>query len=148
MHKQNIITLSLIISGLAINPVVADSDEIIRVNKERQNITRSVSNSISSILYDRGIDKEKANEMAQEIVNKADEVFLSLMIQMLEQKNIVTHGEVLEYLSTAALYREKIDFKQYDNLVGMVRKIKKEVLNQNTLKELSSIAKMNKQLFV
>jgi len=111
-------------------------------------MTHSVSNRIASLLHHRGIDEQIASEIAGNVVKDEDEVFLSLMIQTLEQKNIVTQEDVVEYLSTAALYREKIDFKQYDNLVGMVRKIKKEILDQDTLKELSAIDKMNKQLFV
>ena len=149
MHKQNIITLSLIITGLTINPAVANSHEQIRVNnKQRHAMTPSISNRIASLLHHRGVDEQIAYEIAGNVVKDEGEVFLSMKIQMLEQKNIVTQEDVLEYLSTAALYREKIDFKQYDNLVGMVRKIKKEILDQDTLKELSAIAKMNKQLFV
>jgi len=55
---------------------------------------------------------------------------------------------VLEYLSMAALHRQSMDFKKYDDLVGMVSKIKKSALDENTLKQLSYLAKVTKQLFV
>ena len=146
MNKQNFITLTLIISGLALHPVMADT-EYHRVSHSK-NINHSVVASISSILYNRGIDEDIADEMASTIVNEEDELFLAMMIQMLDERNIVSHKDVLEYLSTAALHKQNIDFKKYDSLIGMVTKIKQEALDTDTLKELSYIAKINKQLFV
>ena len=146
MNKQNFITLTLIISGLALHPVMADT-EFNRISQS-QNINHSVAASISSILYNRGIDEDVADEMSLNLVNEEDELFLTMMIQMLDERNIVSREEVLEYLSTAALHKQTIDFKKYDNLIGMVSKIKQKSLDANTLKELSYIAKINKQLFV
>lgn len=146
MNKQNFITLTLIISGLALNPVMADA-ELNRVSHS-QNINHSVASSISSILYNRGLDEDVADELSSSLVNEEDELFLSKMIQTLDEKNIVSREEVLEYLSTAALYKQNIDFKKYDNLIRMVSMIKQQALDTNTLKQLSYIAKINKQLFV
>ena len=146
MNKQNFITLTLIISGLALNPVMADA-EFNRISQS-QNINHSITASISSILYNRGIDEDVADELSSNFVNEEDELLLAMMIQALDDKNIVSREEVLEYLSTAALHKQNIDFKKYDDLIGMVSKIKKEALDANTLKQLSHIAKINKQLFV
>ena len=146
MNKQNFITLTLIISGLALSPVIADS-EFNRITHS-QNINHSVTASISSILYNRGIDEDVADELSTNFVNEEDELFLSMMIQALDDKNIVSREEVLEYLSTAALHKQNIDFKKYDNLIGMVSKIKQQALDTHTLNLLSYIAKINKQLFV
>ena len=141
MNKQNFITLTLIISGLALNPVMADA-EYNRISHS-QNINHSVVNSISSILYNRGIDEDAADEIATNFVNEEDELFLAMLIHALDDKNIVSREEVLEYLSTAALHKQNIDFKKYDNLIGMVTKIKKQALEKDTLAQLSVIAKQN-----
>ena len=141
MNKQNFLTLTLIISGLALNPVMADA-EFNRI-AHSQNINHSVTASISSILYNRGIDEDVADEIATSFVNEEDELFLKMLIQALDDKNIVSHEEVLEYLSTAALHKQNIDFKKYDNLIGMVTKIKKQALEKDTLAQLSVIAKQN-----
>ena len=146
MSKQNFITLTLIISGLALHPVMADA-EFNRISQS-QNINHSVTASISSILYNRGIDEDVADDMSSSLINEEDELFLAMMIQTLNERNIVSREEILEYLSTAALHKQNIDFKKYDNLVGMISKIKQKSLDANTLKQLSHIAKINKQLFV
>jgi hypothetical protein len=146
MNKQNLFTLTLIISGLALNPVMADA--VANTVASTQTINHSITSSISSILYNRGLEEETADELSSAIVDEEDEMFLAMLLQTLDIKNIASREEVLEYLSTAALHKRNIDFKKYDNLVGMVSNIKKRALNENTLKQLSYLAKVNKQLFV
>ena len=146
MNKQNFLTLTLIISGLALNPVLADA-ELNRVSLS-QTLNHSVTSSISTILFNRGLDEDVADELAANLVDEEDEMFLAMLVQTLDAKNIAGREEVLEYLSTVALHKQNIDFKKYDNLVGMVSKIKQKSLDTNTLNQLGYIAKINKQLFV
>jgi hypothetical protein len=146
MNKQHFITITLVISGLAFTPIIADS-EFNRITHS-QNVSHTVAANISSILYNRGIDADAADDLSINFVNEEDELFLTMMIQALDERNIVSREEVLEYLSTAALHKQNIDFKKYDNLIGMVSTIKQEALDTSTLKQLSNIAKINKQLFV
>jgi len=146
MNKQNLLTLTLIISGLALNPVMAEA--VINTVVSTQTINHSISSSISTVLYNRGLEEETADELASAMVEEEDEIFLAMLVQTLDAKNIASREEVLEYLSTAALHRQSMDFKKYDDLVGMVSKIKKSALDENTLKQLSYLAKVTKQLFV
>jgi len=146
MNKQNLLTLTLIISGLALNPVMAEA--VLNTVPQSQSINHSVSTSISTVLHNRGLDEDVADELASNLVDEEDEMFLAMLLQTLDAKNIAIREEVLEYLSTVALHKQNIDFKKYDNLVGMVSKIKQTSLDDNTLKQLGYIAKINKQLFV
>lgn len=146
MKKQNLITLTLIISGLTLNPVMAEA--VLTTVSHSQNINHSVSSSISSLLFNRGLDKEVADELSENFVSEEDEALLAMLIHDLDTHNIVSKQDVLEYLSMAALHKQKIDFHSYDHLVSMVSKIKEISLDTNTLKQLSQISKMHKQLFV
>ncbi|GIU00035.1 hypothetical protein TSL6_05410 [Sulfurovum sp. TSL6] len=146
MHKQNFITLTLIISGLALNPVMANA--VLTTVSQSQNINDSVSSGISSLLYSRGLEKDAADEISENFVSEEDEELLARLIQDLDRANIVSRKEVLEYLSTKALHKQNVDFDSYDHLVGMVSKIKQKSLDSKTLKQLQIIASSNKQLFV
>ena len=146
MNKQNFITLTLIISGLALNPVMADA--VLATVSHSQNINHSVSSSISSLLYNKGLDQDIADEISENLVSEEDEALLAILMQDLDRQNIVSRKEVLEYLSTKALHKQNLDFHSYDHLVGMVSKIKQKSLDSKTLKQLHNIAKSNKQLFV
>jgi len=146
MNKQNFITLTLIISGLALNPVMADA--VLATVSHSQSINDSVSSSISSLLYSRGLDKDAADEISENLVSEEDEALLAKLIEDLDRENIVSRKEVLEYLSTKALHKQNLDFHSYDHLVGMVSKIKQKSLDSKTLKQLQIIATSNKQLFV
>ena len=146
MNKQNFISLTLIISGLALNPVMANA--VLTTVSYSQNINDSVSSGISTLLYSRGLDKDAADEISENLVSEEDEDLLKALIQDLDRENIVSRKEVLEYLSTKALHKQNLDFHSYDHLVGMVSKIKQKSLDSKTLKELHTIVKINKQLFV
>ncbi|MDM5263466.1 hypothetical protein PF327_04585 [Sulfurovum sp. XTW-4] len=146
MHKQNFITLTLIISGLALNPVMANA--VFTTVTYNQNINDSVSSGISSLLYSRGLEKEAADEITENLVSEEEEDLLKGLIEDLESEKIVSRKEVLEYLSTKALHKENVDFHSYDHLVGMVSKIKQRSLENKTLKQLQKMAQNNKYIFV
>ncbi|EIF51696.1 hypothetical protein [Sulfurovum sp. AR] len=146
MHKQNFITLTLIISGLALNPVMANA--VFTTVTYNQNINDSVSSGISSLLYSRGLEKEAADEITENLVSEEVEDLLKGLIEDLESEKIVSRKEVLEYLSTKALHKENVDFHSYDHLVGMVSKIKQRSLENKTLKQLQKMAQNNKYIFV
>ncbi len=146
MNKQNFISLTLIISGLALNPVMANA--VLTTVSYSQNINNSVSSSISTLLYSRGLEKDAADEISENLVSEEDEDLVKGLIEDLDKENIVSRKEVLEYLSTKALHKQHLDFHSYDHLVGMVSKIKQRSLDSKTLKQLQNIAIRNKQLFV
>ncbi len=149
MNKQNFITLTLIISGLAFNPAVAEvraDMESAPTQTQKQNRT-SVVSGISTVLYNKGLDEDVAEELADNLVEGEDEMYLSLLLQTLDAQNIVSREDVLGYLGHVALHRKKIDLKKYDDLVGMVAQIQKKALDKQTLEALGYIAKVNKQLF-
>jgi hypothetical protein len=146
MNKQNFITITLIISGLSLNPVMADT--VLSTVVQTQNINEPVSTGIASLLYNRGLDKEAADQISENFVSESDEVLLAILIEELDRQNIVSRKEVLEYLSETALHKQKFDFHSYDHLVRMVTTIQKKSLDNKTLKTLSMISKSNQQLFV
>lgn len=146
MHKQPIITLTFIISGLNFNPVIADT--VITTVAYSQPIDEPVSSGIASLLQNRGLEKDAADKISENFVSEKDEVLLALLIQELDRGNIASSREVLEYLSTTALHRQRFDLHSYDHLVGMVTKIKQRSLDSNTLKQLKEISKRYQTLFV
>lgn len=144
MKRHDFISITLIISGLALNPVMATTAAD-TVAQSQTNIN-TVSSSVASILHKRGIDEEAAQELSDNLLEE-DEALLTLMIQNLEDGcSTVSREEILEYLSTVALHRQNIHFDSYDHLISMVSKIKQKALDENTLMQLRSIAKTNSLL--
>ena len=146
MNKQNIITITLVMTGLALNPIMAEEQHY----KVLQNkiVKKTVTSSIAKILHKRGLDEDVADEIAINFVSDEDEILLAMLLHQLELHNIVSKEEVLEFLSHAALHKKRLDFKSYDHMIGMGCKIKQEALDKHTLKQLHSIVKINKELFV
>ena len=146
MHKQHFITLTFIISGLHFNPVVADT--VITTVSYSQTVDEPVSSGIASLLQNRGLEKDAADRISENFIGEKDEVLLALLIEELDRGNIASKKEVMEYLSTTALHRQRFDLHSYDHLVGMVTKIKQRSLDSKTLNELQAISKRYQKLFV
>ena len=145
MDKRNIISVTLLVSALAFNPLVATE---LTTNTSSQRQINSVSSSITHILHKRGIDEDMAKEISENFLDKEDELFTAMIDNLLNEYSNLTKEEVLEYLSTAALYRQRVDFDSYSHLISMVSKIKGKVLNEQSLKQLSKVAKLNKKMCI
>ena len=141
MNRHNFIGVTILVSVLALNPLVAI--EFQNKIQTRLNHSAIVSNSIASILHKRGLDEDAAKEIADSFVDGNDE----LLIHMVDNLTpVLSHEETFEYLSTMALHRKEIRLDSYGHLVNMVSKIKRSSLDKETLAHLNVIAKLNSQL--
>jgi hypothetical protein len=145
MDKRNIISVTLLVSALAFNPLVATE---LTTNASSQRQINSVSSSVAHILHKRGIDEDMAKEISENLLDEEDELFTAMIDNLLNEYSNLTKEEVLEYLSTSALYRQRVDFNSYSHLISMVSKIKGKALNEQNLKQLSTVAKLNKEMYI
>jgi len=144
MSKENILRITLFVSVLAFNPVVAETVKN-TTNIQTQQETR-VSTSIANILHKRGLDEDAAEEISQNFVADDEELFTQMLENLLNGCKSMRKEEVLTFLSNEALFRKSVDLESYDTLVSMASKIKQKSLDNVTLKELQSVAKQNRQL--
>jgi len=144
MDKRNLIGVTLLVSALAFNPLVAQQ---LKTNVSSQVQHSTVSSSIASILHKRGLDEDAAHEISNNLVDEEDELFALMINNLVNECSSLGKEEVLEYLSAAALYRQNVHFDSYAQLVNMVSKIKQKPLDERTLTQLSAIAKQNKEIF-
>jgi len=142
MNRHNFIGVTILVSVLALNPLLAV--EFQNNIQTRLNPAKKLSNSMASILHKRGLDENAAEEIAAALVGDDEE---HLLVQMVENlASVLPHDEIMEHLSTMALYRKEIQLDSYDYLVSMASKIRKSALNKRMLNHLHAIAKLNSQL--
>jgi len=144
MSKENILRITLFVSVLAFNPVVAETFKN-TTNIQTQKETR-VSTSIANILHKRGLDEDAAEEISQNFMPDDEELFTQMLENLLNGCKSMRKEEVLTFLSNEALFRKSVDLKSYDTLVSMASKINHKALDKATLKELQTVAKQNRQL--
>jgi len=145
MDKRNIISVTLLVSALAFNPLIATE---LNTNTTSQRQINSVTSSIAHILHKRGIDEDMAKEISKNLIDEEDELFAAMIDNLINEYSGLTKEEVHKYLSTAALYRQRVDFDSYSHLISMVSKIKGKPLNTHSLKQLSRVAKLNKEMYI
>ena len=107
MDKRNFISVTLLVSALAFNPLIATE---LNTTTTSQRQINSVTSSMTHILHKRGIDEDMAEEISKNLVNEDDELFTAMINNLVNGYSSLSKEEVLEYLSTAALYRQRVDF--------------------------------------
>ena len=147
MSKENILRITLFVSVLAFNPVVAETLNTRQNIQTQQTTTNSVASSISTILHKRGLDEDAAQEIGESFVED-DDLFYSMMENILSGCRSINKDELITYLSNEALFRKNVSLDSYDQLVSMLSKIKQQAPNEVTLAELQLIAQKNKLLKV
>ena len=145
MDKRNIISVTLLVSALAFNPLVATE---LNTNTTSQRQINSVTASIAHILHKRGLDEDAAKEISKDLVDEEDELFAAMIHNLLNEYSNLTKEEVFEHLSMVALYRQKMQLDSYEHLISMVSKIKGKPLTAQSLKQLSRVAKLNKEMYI
>jgi hypothetical protein len=148
MDKRHFISMTVLVSALALNPLSATAVQVNVSQNSSQQQTNSLSNTIASYLYKRGLDEDAAYELSQKFVDEHDDILEGMVNHLVYAYTEVSHDEIFEYLSTAALHRQKIDLSSYDHLVSMVSKIKGKVLTSKELKRLHAVSKLNKMVYV
>jgi len=142
MNKQKFITLSLLVSALAFNPLIAQQ---LYINTSLHIKRNSVKSNIASILQNRGLDEDVAKEFSENLVHD-DELFATMIDNLLHGYKDLHQDEIFEYLSQAALHRNDVHLDNYGHLLHMVSTIKQKVLDKSTLAQLNVISKQNASL--
>ena len=145
MNKQNIIQITLFISILVFNPVVADTFRL-TVNIQT-NFNTTITKNIASTLYKRGLEEKSAKKIAEEFIKDDEEVFALMLENFLYACNDITKEEIFEYLGTAALHRRNITLDSYDQLIDIYSKTKKSTPDERVRQKLSAVAKKNTLIF-
>ena len=139
MDKRNLISVTLLVTALAFNPLFAQhnikTSQFIQENR--------VTSKIASILHKRGLDEDAAKEISENFVSEDEELFALMINNLLHGCDDIKKEEVLEYLSSAALHRQSIKLDTYAQLVSMVSKIKQKKLDSKVLDQLKVVAQSN-----
>jgi DNA primase len=143
MGKRNFIGVTLLVSALAYNPLIA-TELNTNVTSSQRSI-QTITNSIASLLYNRGLEEDTAYALSKDLIDD-DELFETKFNLLLDNYSDISKEALLEHFSTAALYRQKIDLASYDHLVNLVSKINNRTLTEQELKRLSSVSKLNQMV--
>jgi len=143
MSKENLLRITLFVSVLAFNSVVAETFTLQKLSQTHK--TKSVKSSIAKILHKRGLDADAAEALSDEMI--LDEVIFSEMLEnVLQGCSEVKEEEVLTYLSKEVLFRKTVRLESYDYLLSMVASIIKKPLEKQALCKLQILASDNKLL--
>ena len=131
--------MTLIISGLTLNPLIADIEIQNQIVTSEQIEQESIKENISTILYEKGLDKKIAEERVNSFFENHEEISVNSLIKNIEP--FVEREKVLTYLSEQALFHKKLKLNSYDGLVAMVTQIQNKKLDKTVLAKLQIVVK-------
>ncbi len=145
MNRQNILRITLFISVLAFNPAVAQTLNQRTLSLLETQEQKTLGSDIADTLVQRGLEKEAAQSLSQKFISM-HAGSLEKMVQNIVGSGMVSHSEVIAYLSDAALFRREADFSSYDALVHMMTHIGNSTPSKETLSALRTVAVENSSL--
>jgi len=140
MITKNLLSLTLLATALTLN--AAMPKEYTRTSIQHAN---SISTRIANILYNRGIDKDKALEISQNFIHENEELF-TLTLHTFVSHTSFTQEEVLERLSMMALQKRNVDFSSYSSLVRLAQELEINSYDKALLSKLEEISSKNSLL--
>jgi len=136
-----LLTLTLLVTSLTLSASIPK--EIRLITKQR---SHSISITIANLLHKRGLDEDKAIEIAKELVGANEELF-SLMVNNFLNATTISHDELFTELSKLALQRKKLDLSSYSSLVRLKQTIQQAHIDDKMREKLSQIS-INNQLLL
>ncbi len=143
LDKRHFISVTVLISALAFNPLAATELSLNVLQNSSQQQTNNLTNVLASTLYKRGLDEEAAKELSENFLDAHSDHMDEMINQLVHVYPELSHHEIYEYLSSEALHRRSMDLGSYDHLVSMVTKIKGKALSTAELHKLQTVSKLN-----
>jgi len=141
MTTTKILTLTLLATTLAFSAALPR--ELTATTKQQ---TNSISNQIANILYKRGIEEDKAQELSHAMINTNEELF-AIMINNFVNTSGINKDDVLNELSKLALNKKNVDLTSYAFLVKLMHSLKNSTLNEVELKKIAEVSTKNSMIF-
>ena len=142
MNRQAMLRITLFISVLAFNPAVAQTLNQRTLNLLEAKEQRTLGCDIAELLVQRGLEKESAQRLSQIFIEKHS-ASMEKMAYNIVGSGVVSHSDMLAFLSEAALFRKEMDLSSYDTLVHMVSYIENGKPSSACLAKLQSVALQN-----
>jgi len=141
MNKQQIAGITFVVSVLIFNTGI---DDIIRqeTTVERRTHT-ALTQSIASILIERGLEGRVANERAAALLGSDPASFTSVLHRLPLLVGNISKEELLNYFAESALHRQHIELGSYEQLIHLYHKITHTTPDKKRRESLAELARQN-----
>jgi len=135
-------TKNLLISTLLATSLTLGASAPRQRTQVSQEKSISVPTQIVASLYNRGIERDAAKKLTQNMINTDEELF-SLMVENFSSESEISMDDLSHELGKMALNRKVADFSSYSFLIKLAQSVKKESLSMDELHKVENIASKN-----
>jgi len=140
--KNKILISTVFISNIIFASPVPYNTNQISFNK---NIKR-FSGAISKHLYEKGLNKDVAQEKVSKFVIGGDFENDLMAQNILNNFDTVKYDNLVSYIAEATLYSKKVDLSSYETLIGVFQKLDKVILDKQTLAKIEKVSLENEKI--
>ncbi len=147
MKNNNFILIALLLSTFSASVTLADNSI-----KEEENLVLKVSkknsseHKISTILHEKGIEKNKALELTYKMI-KVNPTLFTLMAESYATQSNLNLKNIYRKLADYALYQKNVDFTSYSFLVKFTHSVKEAPLSATELEDIEQISNKEQLIF-
>jgi hypothetical protein len=142
MNKR-ILIITVFLSNIVFASVVSVP---LSQNSLKNSTINSLSNMATLNLYKRGLDKEVAQKKVAESLSGDENSNDLMMLNIINQLDMLSREDVINFVSNAALHGRNIDLGSYDTLLCMIQNNDKIPLEKTVLEKLQKIAQENQNI--
>lgn len=144
--KREILIVTVLMTNIAFSatlPVKIREIKEIDVNKNK---ISSLAEAASIHLHKKGLDQDIADQKVLKALS-SDEHVNALMVQnIVNNFDNIKREDIIAYIGSCALYEKSVNFSSYDNIVALVQKTDKLMLDKVTLEKIEKICLENKNI--
>ncbi len=147
MKNNNFILIALLLSTFSASVTLADNvaiggeNFILEVAKKN-----SSEHKISTILHKKGMNKNKAIELTQNMIT-IDHTLFTFMAESYAMQSKLSLKDIYSELANYALYQKNVDFTSYSFLVKFTHSVKKAPLSASELKDIEQISNKEQLIY-
>jgi len=130
-------------SSLPIDTRETKNTQEIKINNKN---TKTLANTVSAHLYNKGLDEDVANEKVSKAL-VGDEVTSDLMaMNLLHHFPQLKHKDVIAYVSKCALFNKSVDLSAHDDILSLMQQSCGLIIDKKALEKIEQVKSENKYI--
>lgn len=130
-------------SSLPINIRETRDTKEVKVNK---NSTKTLANEVSTHLYNKGLDKDVADERVSKSLASNTVANDLMAMNLLNHFPQLKREDVIAYISQCALFQKNVDLSAHDNILSLIQQSDGLSVDEQTLTKVKKLSAENKQI--
>lgn len=138
--RREILIFAILLSNVAFGSTLpVEIREVREIDTNRCKVN-SLASAVSEHLFDRGLDKDVAHQKVSKALAGSDSINALMAQNIINSFDSIQYKDVVSYIGESALFGKKVNLSSYKDIVALLQKSNKVVLNRATLLKVEKLS--------